>query len=150
MAFLTENDLKRIAKYLANNGIKDSQFDDSNYPFTGDEYVVLVKDNINKKIKIKDLILSTGDTTVGENGNWFYKGEDTGIQAKGPQGPQGLPGEVNIEDLKGTIKEIINSCYNDVFLNIKGDGFDLTIKLVSTITNNYYDNNMIGLWDLNI
>lgn len=86
MAFLTESDLKRIAKYLANNGIKDSQFDDSNYPFTGDEYVVLVKDNVNKKIKIKDLILSTGDTTVGENGNWFYKGEDTGIRAQGPQG----------------------------------------------------------------
>lgn len=31
--------------------------------------------------------------TIGENGNWYIDGEDTGVLAKGIQGPQGEPGK---------------------------------------------------------
>lgn len=31
--------------------------------------------------------------TIGENGNWFIDGEDTGLPARGPQGETGAPGE---------------------------------------------------------
>lgn len=49
-----------------------------------------------------------GNITIGENGNWFQNGLDTGIKAQGPQGPKGEDGEglnilgsySSIEDLK--------------------------------------------------
>ena len=55
MAFLTENDLRRIAKYLADNGIKDSSF--LKYPsdLSGDEYTVISSGITNYKIPIKKL-----------------------------------------------------------------------------------------------
>ena len=31
--------------------------------------------------------------TIGENGNWYIDGEDTGVLAEGVQGPQGEPGK---------------------------------------------------------
>ena len=34
----------------------------------------------------------TPEITVGENGNWFIDGEDTGIKAEGTKGEQGNPG----------------------------------------------------------
>lgn len=36
---------------------------------------------------------ATQTIAIGENGNWFIGGEDTGISAKGPQGERGLTGD---------------------------------------------------------
>lgn len=33
-----------------------------------------------------------GTPEIGENGNWFIGGEDTGVSARGEQGPQGVSG----------------------------------------------------------
>lgn len=40
---------------------------------------------------------ATADITIGENGNWFINGEDSGIQAQGPQGEKGEPGDQGIQ-----------------------------------------------------
>lgn len=37
---------------------------------------------------------ATADITIGENGNWFINGEDTGVQAQGPKGDKGDAGSV--------------------------------------------------------
>lgn len=55
MAFLTENDLKRIAIYLADNGIKDSSFLEYPSGLSGDEYTVISSGTTNYKIPIKNL-----------------------------------------------------------------------------------------------
>lgn len=39
----------------------------------------------------KDAVTQT--ISIGENGNWFIDGEDTGVSASGPQGEQGKQGE---------------------------------------------------------
>ena len=38
-------------------------------------------------------VIIDGNITVGENGNWFQNGVDTGIKAQGPKGEQGIQGE---------------------------------------------------------
>lgn len=55
MAFLTENDLRRIAKYLADNGIKDSSFLEYHSDLSGNEYTVISSGITNYKIPIKKL-----------------------------------------------------------------------------------------------
>lgn len=37
--------------------------------------------------------------TIGENGNWYIDGKDTGVLAEGVQGPQGDPGEDGTDGL---------------------------------------------------
>lgn len=45
-----------------------------------------------KKIdEYADLVTGTAPY-IGENGNWFVAGKDTGVAAQGPIGPQGNPG----------------------------------------------------------
>lgn len=39
--------------------------------------------------------------TIGENGNWYIDGEDTGVLAEGVQGPQGEPGEDGQDGIDG-------------------------------------------------
>ena len=39
--------------------------------------------------------------TIGENGNWYIDGDDTGVLAEGVQGPQGEPGEDGIDGEDG-------------------------------------------------
>ena len=38
---------------------------------------------------------------IGENGNWFVNGEDTGVAATGPAGPQGEKGETGAQGPQG-------------------------------------------------
>lgn len=44
--------------------------------------------------------------TVGENGNWWVGGVDTGFSAKGPQGDVGDKGESGIRGDKGVVGEV--------------------------------------------
>ncbi|MDR2888425.1 MAG: hypothetical protein LBV33_01115 [Lachnospiraceae bacterium] len=46
--------------------------------------------------------------TIGENGNWFTGGEDTGVAAKGEPGPQGPPGGVQVPALISPINKTID------------------------------------------
>ena len=39
--------------------------------------------------------------TIGENGNWYIDGDDTGVLAEGVQGPQGEPGEDGLDGEDG-------------------------------------------------
>ena len=40
--------------------------------------------------------------TIGENGNWYIDGKDTGVLAEGVQGPQGEPGKDGTDGEDGT------------------------------------------------
>lgn len=42
-------------------------------------------------VRITDALPITGNVTIGNNGNWFVDGEDTGFKA---QGPEGVPGPI--------------------------------------------------------
>lgn len=39
--------------------------------------------------------------TVGDNGNWFYNGVDSGFPSRGEQGPQGEQGPVGPQGVPG-------------------------------------------------
>lgn len=41
------------------------------------------------------------EITIGENGNWFLDGVDSGVKAQGPQGPQGPAGEEGAQGPEG-------------------------------------------------
>lgn len=45
---------------------------------------------------------STGAPYIGENGNWFVNGEDTGVSATGPEGPKGDKGDKGDPGSSGT------------------------------------------------
>lgn len=40
-------------------------------------------------VRITDALPITGNVTIGNNGNWFVDGEDTGFKAQGPKGDNG-------------------------------------------------------------
>ena len=49
---------------------------------------------ISLEMTLSNRIGLDGDTpTIGENGNWWIGGKDTGVKAQGPQGEQGLQGD---------------------------------------------------------
>ena len=39
--------------------------------------------------------------TIGENGNWYIDGVDTGVSANGPKGEQGIQGEKGEQGIQG-------------------------------------------------
>ena len=43
----------------------------------------------------------TFDVTIGDNGNWYINGVDTGKPSRGPEGPQGLAGPTGPEGPQG-------------------------------------------------
>ena len=54
MKCFTKKQLEELRRQLAALGIKDTDFDDA-LTLTGDEYVAIVQDDVNRKIKIADL-----------------------------------------------------------------------------------------------
>lgn len=69
MAFLTQEDYKNILRYIKDNGIKDSEFDDIGYPLKGDEYCTLVRNGKNYKAQVRNLFLSPEKTTLDYKGD---------------------------------------------------------------------------------
>lgn len=88
--YFTQEDLKKILKYIQDNGIKDSQFEELAYPFTGDEYCSLIKGGKNYKTRVKNLFFNPDKLSVSSKGTWVINGVDTGIKAEGSDGKDGV------------------------------------------------------------
>lgn len=54
--FFTQEDYKKIQKWLLLNSVKDTEFQDSSEPFDGDETIAFVQRGRNVKAPLKDLI----------------------------------------------------------------------------------------------
>ena len=54
--FFTQEDYKKIQQWLIKNSVKDTEFNEANTPFNGNEIVSIVQGNQNKKVFLKDLI----------------------------------------------------------------------------------------------
>ena len=54
--FFTQEDYKKIQQWLAKNSVKDTEFNEANIPFNGEETITIVQGNQNKKVFLKDLI----------------------------------------------------------------------------------------------
>lgn len=97
--YFTQEDLKKILKYIQDTGIKDSQFGELTYPFTGDEYCSLIRDGKNYKTHIKNLFFNPDKLSVSSEGTWVINGVDTGIKAEGPKGDPGSDGKDGVSPL---------------------------------------------------
>ena len=67
MGYLTKDNLDQIRIYLGKTGVKDSQFEEQN-TLTGQEYMTLVSDTGNKKIRtsaLKTIFTGEGTSTTG-------------------------------------------------------------------------------------
>lgn len=54
--FFTQDDYKKIQQWLIKNSVKDTEFNEANIPFNGNEIVSIVQGNQNKKVFLKDLV----------------------------------------------------------------------------------------------
>lgn len=54
--FFTQNDYKKIQQWLIKNSVKDTEFNEANIPFNGEETITIVQGNQNRKVFLKDLI----------------------------------------------------------------------------------------------
>ena len=54
--FFTQDDYKKIQQWLTKNSVKDTEFNEANIPFNGEETITIVQGNQNKKVFLKDLI----------------------------------------------------------------------------------------------
>lgn len=55
-------------------------------------------------VRITDALPISGNVTIGNNGNWFVDGEDTGFKAQGPKGDNGLPLQPRLSEDKTKIE----------------------------------------------
>lgn len=97
--YFTQEDLKKILKYIQDTGIKDSQFEELTYPFTGNEYCSLIRDGKNYKTRVKNLFFNPDKLSVSSEGTWVINGVDTGIKAEGPKGDPGDDGKDGVSPL---------------------------------------------------
>lgn len=54
--FFTQDDYKKIQQWLIKNSVKDTEFNEANIPFKGNEVVSIVQGSQNKKVLLKDLV----------------------------------------------------------------------------------------------
>ena len=54
--FFTQDDYKKIQQWLTRNSVKDTEFNEANIPFNGEEIITIVQGNQTKKVFLKDLI----------------------------------------------------------------------------------------------
>ena len=66
MSCISKKQLALFRQYLSVLGIRDTDFDDAKI-LRGDEYVAIIQDGVNKKVKISDLFLNFSDETVIEH-----------------------------------------------------------------------------------
>ena len=52
----TQEDYIKIQQWLSRNSIKDTEFNEANIPFNGEEIVTIVQGNQNKKVFLRDLV----------------------------------------------------------------------------------------------
>lgn len=97
--YFTQEDLKKILKYIQDTGIKDSQFEELTYPFTGDEYCSLIRAGKNYKTRVKNLFFNPDKLSVSSEGTWVINGVDTGIKVEGPKGDPGSDGKDGVSPL---------------------------------------------------
>ena len=84
------SDFERKTRDIYESGLRDGSIKDQTY----EEWL--------NSIKGEDGIDGhTPEVNIGDNGNWFIDGVDTGISAKGPQGEQGVPGKDGTSVLNG-------------------------------------------------
>lgn len=112
--YFTQEDYRKILSYLKANGIKDSEFEELNYPFDGSEYCTLSKGGKNYKTPIKNIFIHPNKLSVSSDGTWVINGVDTGIKAEGPKGDPGSDGksayEIAVEKgFTGTVEEWLES-----------------------------------------
>lgn len=116
--YFTQEDLKKILKYIQDTGIKDSQFEELTYPFTGDEYCSLIRGGKNYKTRVKNLFFNPDKLSISSEGTWVINGVDTGIKAEGSKGDPGSDGksayEIAVaEGFQGTKEEWLASLKGD-------------------------------------
>lgn len=76
-------------------------------------------------------VIIDGNITVGENGNWFQNGVDTGIKAQGPKGEQGIQGEQGeqgpngLTPVVGAKASISNNIVGTPTVNVTEEGTEL-------------------------
>lgn len=115
---VTREDMIKIVEYLKYYLKKESQFD-TKTDITDDDFISFIDktgDNVfnNCKIKISDLKKHLGNGNSGggssatisiyideETNHWIINGEDTGIEATGPQGPAGKDGKNGVDGYDG-------------------------------------------------
>lgn len=71
---------------------------------------------------------TTDDITIGDNGNWFINGEDTGVQAQGPAGEKGEQGPVGPMGPTGDLSNM------DVLFSGKAGELGKTYKMSGAVT----------------
>ena len=54
--FFTQDDYKKIQQWIIKNSVRDTEFNEANIPFNGEETITIVQGNQNKKVFLKDLI----------------------------------------------------------------------------------------------
>lgn len=54
--FFTQEDYIKIQQWLSRNSVKDTEFNEANIPFNGNEIVSIVQGNQNKRVFLKDLV----------------------------------------------------------------------------------------------
>lgn len=54
--FFTQEDYKKIQQWLTSNSVKDTEFNEANIPFNGEETITIVQGNQNKRVFLKDLV----------------------------------------------------------------------------------------------
>lgn len=54
--FFTQDDYKKIQQWLTKNSVRDTEFNEANIPFKGEEIITVVQDNQNKKVPLRDLV----------------------------------------------------------------------------------------------
>lgn len=115
---VTREDMIKIVEYLKYYLKKESQFD-TKTDITDDDFISFIDktgDNVfnNCKIKISDLKKHLGNGNSGggssatisiyideTTNHWIINGEDTGIEATGPQGPAGKDGKNGVDGYDG-------------------------------------------------
>ena len=54
--FFTQDDYKKIQQWLIENSVRDTEFNEANIPFKGNEIITIIQGNQNKKVFLKDLV----------------------------------------------------------------------------------------------
>lgn len=71
--FFTQEDFRKIQRWLIHNSVRDTELDESILPLDGSETVAIVKGKQNKRIFLKDLISQISTLEVPDFLNVTYR-----------------------------------------------------------------------------